>query len=124
MVNASIADFGMKKLILIILLSQISLLFGGQFTLTWDDNSDNEDGFAIERSIDEGQTWEEIGRVGVNISTYIDTNVSPGYTYTYRVFAFNEFGNSGYSNEAAEGAFLPDGTPENLRESIPTTETQ
>ena len=73
--------------------------FAGQLTLTWSDNSDNEDGFKIERSSD-GETFAEIGTVGADIATYLDTTVTDNQEYVYRVRAFNQFGDSGYSNTA------------------------
>jgi len=70
-----------------------------QITLTWNDNSSNENGFKIERSID-GASYAQIAVVGENVSTYEDVTVVDSQTYTYRVRAFNEYGNSGYSNAA------------------------
>lgn len=76
-----------------------SSVWGSQLTLTWNDNSDNEDGFKIERSTD-GETFEEIGTVGSDVSTYLDTTIVDNQEYVYRVKAFNQYGDSGYSNTA------------------------
>ncbi len=66
--------------------------------LTWNDNSSNEDGFRIERSSDNIE-FVEIAVVGENVTTYTDNDsLEAGQTYAYRVRAFNEFGNSGYTN--------------------------
>ena len=69
--------------------------------LTWVDNSGNETGFRIERSTD-GQTFTEIGTVGANITTFTNTgiNANKGTRLYYRVRAYNNGGNSGYSNTA------------------------
>lgn len=56
--------------------------------LSWTDNSSNEDGFRIERSIDSG-SFSLIGSVGVGVTTYQDDNVETGSYYTYRVYAYN-----------------------------------
>ncbi len=74
---------------------------GGQLRvdLNWQDHSDNELGFRIERSPD-AQNWAEIATVGPNVSTFADINVAPDTLYFYRVFAFNNFGNSDPSNVA------------------------
>jgi len=69
------------------------------FTLTWTDNSDNETGFKIERKLGTTGTFAEVGQVGVDINTFV--NVPPDFQeYCYRVRAFNNAGDSPYSNEA------------------------
>ena len=72
----------------------------GELTLSWNDNSNNEDGFRIERSSD-GSSFVEIATVGTNVATYQDKTIVEDQNYTYRVRAFNEFGDSGYSNSAS-----------------------
>ncbi|MCL1914678.1 MAG: fibronectin type III domain-containing protein [Eubacteriaceae bacterium] len=68
-------------------------------TLTWKDYSDDETGFVIERK-DGGGGWGQMGYVEANETTYTDTNVQVGKTYTYRVNASLLGGlPSGYSNE-------------------------
>ncbi|MFC1755277.1 fibronectin type III domain-containing protein, partial [Thermoproteota archaeon] len=71
-----------------------------QIDLTWDDNSNNEDGFKIERKI-VGGVYSQIATVGANIENYPNTNLDPDTTYYYRVLAYNSVGDSGYSNEAS-----------------------
>ncbi len=73
---------------------------GYEFNLTWNDNSDNEDGFKIERRTPSipGDTYGEIGQVGANVTSYKD-NVQTGEQRCYRVRAFNSSGDSGYTNE-------------------------
>lgn len=79
-------------------------------TLTWRDNSDNEDGFIIERSRD-GINFAEIGRVGVDVETYTDTAITYDIDYWYRVAAYNAAGTSGFTN-IANGMDLPDPIPD------------
>ncbi len=67
--------------------------------LSWTDNSDNEDGFRIERK-ETGGTYSEIATLPANTTSYTDTGLNPETTYYYRVRAYNSFGTSGYSNEA------------------------
>jgi fibronectin type 3 domain-containing protein len=72
-----------------------------EIDLTWTDNSDNEDGFNIERSSGTSG-WTEIATVGANTATYADSNdLSPNTTYNYRVNAYNGSGYSHYSNTAS-----------------------
>ncbi len=70
---------------------------GSQLSLSWQDNSENESGFEVERSSD-GVTFAALNSVGANVTEFVDTSVLPGLPYHYRVRAFNEFGYSGYTN--------------------------
>jgi len=56
--------------------------------LSWTDLSDNEDGFKIERRLGQIGAFTEVGQVGENITTYIDTTPD-GQVYCYQVKAFN-----------------------------------
>jgi hypothetical protein len=67
--------------------------------LEWTDNSGDEQGFRIERSLD-AFVFSEIATVATNVTTFSDTTVSPDTLYFYRVFSFNNFGNSEASNIA------------------------
>ena len=69
----------------------------GQLQLAWTDNANNEDGFKIERKLGTTGTFNQIATVGVNITSYTDTNLTDGATYCYRLAAFNSVGNSAYS---------------------------
>ncbi|KAA3660891.1 MAG: T9SS C-terminal target domain-containing protein [Calditrichaeota bacterium] len=63
--------------------------------LSWSDNSDNETGFKVQKSTD-GSTWSEIATV--TDSNYSWTGANQSTTYTFRIYAYNENGNSNYSN--------------------------
>ena len=78
--------------------------------LAWADNSLDETGFVIERSTDNGVNFSTLANVVANVTTYDDLAVFGGYTYTYRVAAFNANGTSAYavSNSVA---VPPDATP-------------
>jgi hypothetical protein len=78
---------------------------GGQIKLSWQDNSNNETGFRIERKTT--GSFARLATVGAGVTSYGDTGVNPSTTYTYRVYAYNNAGNSAYSNEAS--ATTPDG---------------
>lgn len=69
--------------------------------LTWRDNSDNEQGFAIERKSEWEPSFWEIDRVGANITYYEDSDVYGDTFYYYRVRAYNQAGYSPYSNVAS-----------------------
>ncbi len=61
---------------------------GGNVTLSWKDNSSNEQGFAVERATSPSTTYAEVGRVAANTIQYVQTGVATG-TYHYRVRAYN-----------------------------------
>jgi alpha-tubulin suppressor-like RCC1 family protein len=72
-----------------------------QIVLSWTDRANDETGFIIERKLNAGDTYQEIATVGSNAASWLDTPISPGIYYYYRVRAWNVFGNSPYSNEIA-----------------------
>mgnify|MGYP003575520859 CR=1 FL=1 len=65
-----------------------------EVTVSWSDNSNNEDGFRIFRK--EGDDdFVMIAETDENITIYQDIDVSPLNIYGYEVRAFNEIGDSG-----------------------------
>jgi hypothetical protein len=74
--------------------------------LSWQDNSTDEDGFQIERSLD-GANWQLIQiignyTVGRDVTSFDDVGLSAQTTYYYRVRAGNS---TGYSQEWSNIAF-------------------
>jgi fibronectin type 3 domain-containing protein len=69
--------------------------------LTWKDNSSDETGFRIERSLDGMTGWVEVGAAGANSPAFTDTAVTNGTTYYYRVTAIRVQVVSSPSNIAA-----------------------
>lgn len=68
--------------------------------LTWSDKCDNEDCYIIERSEPGVSDFDEIARVGTNISRFKEViESSPNKTFSYRIRAMNAAGYSDYSNE-------------------------
>lgn len=72
-----------------------------EIDLTWDDNSDNEDGFRIEREEvasaapgDGGpaRAFSEVATAGTDETSFRDAGLSPGTTYRYVVRACNRNG--------------------------------
>jgi fibronectin type 3 domain-containing protein len=81
-----------------------TLQAGPQVSLTWRDNATNEAYFAVERSTN-GAAFVQIAAPGPRSNTgnvtYVDTTVTAGNTYNYRVMAVNVTGSSGYATLAA-----------------------
>ncbi len=71
-----------------------------EIQLNWMDNSDNEQGFIIERAADPNLTWTQIETVQPNQTQYVNMNLQADSTWFYRVRAFNAAGNSDPSNVA------------------------
>ncbi|HEX6629032.1 MAG TPA: fibronectin type III domain-containing protein [Gemmatimonadaceae bacterium] len=77
---------------------------GNAISLSWTDNSADEQGFNIERAPDVGGvagTYAQIASVGANVRTYSNTGLEVNVRYWYRVVAYNVVGPSGYSNESS-----------------------
>jgi hypothetical protein len=66
--------------------------------LTWKDNSNNEDGFTIERKVLNG-TYSAVASLPANTTTYTDNSLSEGISYTYRIKAYKGSSSSSYSSE-------------------------
>ena len=69
-----------------------------QFTLTWIDNSTNEQGFAPQFSFSGSAFSDLINPVGANVTTYVSGANPPVGSYQFRVRAYNAGGSSTYSN--------------------------
>ena len=72
--------------------------------LVWQDNSDNETGFKIERKTGTAGTFIQRATIGATTGSgsgvyYEDSGLTAGTSYCYRVRAYNSAGNSSYSNE-------------------------
>ncbi len=70
-----------------------------RINLAWTDNSTNETGFKIERSVD-GVAFTQIATVAANAKTYSSTGLKANKQYWYRVRAYSGTLNSAYSNVA------------------------
>ena len=81
--------------------------------LSWTDNATNEQGFKVERSTD-GVSFAQIATVGANVTTYANTGVVTGTTYTYRVKAYNGPNDSAPSNTATASPLPGPAAPTNL----------
>jgi hypothetical protein len=82
-----------------------TLQAGPRVTLTWRDNANNEIGFSVERCTGAGCTgFAQIAvaprRNNTGNTSYVDTTVTPGTTYRYRVAAINSAGTSAYATFA------------------------
>ncbi len=81
-----------------------------RISIGWTDTSNDEEGFTIERQEDGSSQWQQAGTAETNSSSFLDTGLSAGTLYRYRVNAFNSAGASAYTStvsaetEAAAGS--------------------
>jgi len=76
-----------------------TVLSSNGVSLSWKDNSDNEDGFKLERKLSVTSGYSLIATLGVGVSSYVDSGLDAQTMYYYRVYAYNSSLNSLYSNE-------------------------
>ena len=75
-----------------------------QISLSWTDNSNNEDGFQVERALAGSGSWSAVGSTVANTTAFQDASAGCGTAYDYRVSAFNCAGNSGAALASASSA--------------------
>jgi len=83
----------------------LAVISSNQINLVWSDNSNNEDGFRIQRCTGTvancaDANFVQIAQVGANIKTFNNVGLQSQTTYTYRVRSFNSSGASTFSNTA------------------------
>ena len=77
-----------------------------EIELSWDQSGNDKTGFKIYRKSGLGM-YTEIAVVDHKTFKLIDNNLSPGTTYSYQVYAYNNFGNSSVSNTASATTQFP-----------------
>jgi titin len=103
--------------------SNLSLLIGGtsQIQVSWQDNSNNEQFFNLFRSTD-GVSYPFGITLPAGSTTYLNTGLSAGTTYFYRINAANTGGTSGFAGPTSATTLPTIPTaPSNLRFTNRTT---
>jgi hypothetical protein len=88
------------------------------FALTWQDNSDNEQGFVV--YVKEGTNYTEIARVNADVTTYQhNTSGVEGSSVCFAISAYNAVGESAKSNDACASvpSIIPD-APSNVTVTV------
>jgi hypothetical protein len=75
----------------------------GDIKVMWADESDNEGGYIIERSVSGSDTWIVVGTAGADATSFVDTGAAEKTKYEYRVTATNALASS---TEAVSAALL------------------
>lgn len=74
----------------------VDTVIGYDVSLIWEDISDNETGFVIERKV--GETWSELTTTAANATGYTDNTLSSNGVYYYRLKSVNETLESYYTD--------------------------
>ena len=69
-------------------------------SITWADNSNNEDGFRLQRRTGSG-SYAQIATPSANATSFNDTGLSANTTYEYRIQSFNTIGSSSFTSSAS-----------------------
>lgn len=77
---------------------QAKVISARQVELTWQDNSESESGFELERRIGKDGVIDKIQKVGKNSTRFRDTGLLSGTPYSYRIRAIAGIQESDYSN--------------------------
>jgi hypothetical protein len=79
---------------------EVEAISSKQVNLTWEDNSNNETGFEIERMKDGDAGFKKITKTKAEVTSYTDKSGLVAETdYIYRIRAVNTDGNSDYTDE-------------------------
>ena len=97
--------------------SALSLLSNkpSKIIISWTDNSNNEDGFIIQRKTASG-SFVQVAKLNRNKTTFHDISIKASTSYIYRIAAYNLQGNSSFTNElnVSTGTLNPPSSPSNL----------
>ncbi len=86
----------------------------GSAELLWQDTSNRETGYLIQRRSEDNLIWETVATVGANTTTFTDTGLDADADYVYRIVAQGGGGFSAYSSELSPGPSGPPGSSVNL----------
>ncbi len=79
-----------------------------QLTVSWSDATpDDHTGFKVERKTTTNGAFAQVATTGPTVMVYLDTTLTAGTTYCYRVRAYNTAGDSPYTPEGCAVAPTP-----------------
>ena len=76
-----------------------------QVVLNWTETVGNQTGFRVERL--DSAVWTSHGTTGPAVTTFTDSSVACGHDYQYRVWAYNDSGDSLSPSNSAAASILP-----------------
>ena len=96
---------------------------GSQINLAWTDTAVNENGYKILREDPNTTTFHLVATVPARATSFFDSGLANGQTYSYEVQATNTVGDSALSNTVTVSIPTPPAAPTNLRLTQLTTTT-
>jgi len=78
----------------------VTPLSATEISVSWQDNSDNEDGFKVDRRQSGTGDWVRVQTTGPGVESFTDSGLPADTTFYYKVKAYNAVGNSAYSSVA------------------------
>ena len=87
-----------------------------QIQLSWTDNSDNETGYEVYRSISNAGPFVPVHTTKANVTYYTDSLLDASTTYYYKVQAIGKYGESGFveNNKGLSYSYYTTGTLSSL----------
>ncbi|MDD5222843.1 MAG: fibronectin type III domain-containing protein [bacterium] len=79
-----------------------------EIDLSWQDNAIDEQGFKLERKIGDAGSYGVHATTSANSVDFTDSGLTPATKYIYRISAYNQAGDSTYSNEVTAQTFSHD----------------
>jgi hypothetical protein len=77
-----------------------------EVVLQWVDNSNNEDGFVVERKLSDKNKWRVLENIDSDVRSFTDNTIVTGKTYNYRVYAIGLGEESSPTNIATKSITL------------------
>ena len=84
-----------------------TLVSNSQINLAWDDLSNSETGFELQKAVGAAGLFSTIAQPGTDVVSYSDANVSAETLYRYQIRAVNSGGPSPWSNTLSVGTAPP-----------------
>ena len=101
---------------------QATAISATQNQVTWTDNSTNEGGYEVDREVGNSGIFSAVAFLPPASSQYLDTGLTTGNTYTYRVRATNFIADSAFSSLAVVTMpVLPDAVTNTTAGAVTTT---
>tara|TARA_R110000803_G_scaffold87966_1_gene154914 strand:- start:1095 stop:1484 length:390 start_codon:yes stop_codon:yes gene_type:complete len=96
----------MIKYILLVIVLTTTLPAQITRDFTFKDNSTNEDGFIVERKVDGGEYMQFL-TLQADVAAFSDGDIPVNSVVMWRVKAYNEFGDSGFTNTVSVITMIP-----------------
>ncbi len=84
--------------------------------VSWDDNSNNETNFVLERSSPDNNDFQVVATLDPDIASYDDSGLDAETIYFYRLKATNSVGETAYTQEVESSTLAA--TPDNLTANV------